>query len=452
MSIIDQSTTDFLMVGPDDPGYDAARATFNVMVDQRPAGVAFPATDQDVVAAVRYARERDLRVVPQTTTHNAGPLGDLADALLVKTSAMKGVEIDARARTARVRAGAIWEDVIASAAEHGLAALHGSSPDVGVVGYSLGGGMGWYARKHGLQTNHVTAIELVTAEGEMVRANADREPELFWALRGGGGNFGVVTAIEFRLFPITEVYAGALFFEWERAGQVLRTWNELLPDLPDEITSVGRLLQVPPMPEIPEVIRGKSFAVVEAAYLGDRLAGESLLAPLRELGPAMDTFAMVPATDLAELHMDPRDPMPAVTSHELVGALPTEAIDALVAAVGPGSGSPLVSVELRHLGGALGRSAGDHGARDTLAGELCMFAVGVPIDEAAAASIGSYIARLIDVLQPHVAGSYLNFVETPFDAERAFTPEAWRRLLAVKADVDPEDVFRANHPITDRSR
>ena len=434
-------------VGPHEAGWDEARAAFNLAVDQRPAAVAFPSDEREVAAVVSFARRHGLRVAPQTSGHNAGPLGDLADTVLLKTSAMKGVEIDAIARRARVRAGARWADVTTLVSELGLAALHGSSPDVGIAGYSLGGGMGWYARKHGLQTNSVTAIELVTADGRLVRTDHDNEPELFWALRGGGGNFGVVTALEFELYPMEEVYAGWLIFPWERAAEVLQAWNRLLPSLPDEMTSVGRILQVPPMPEVPEPIRGRSFVVVEAAHLGSPDDGDRHLAPLRELGPELDTFTTMPPAGLAELHMDPRDPIPAMSAHQLLNELPASAIDDLVTVAGPGSGSTLVSVELRHTGGALAQSAPRHGVRDKLPGSLAMFAVGVPVDAAAAETIAARLGSVTAALAPWEAGHYLNFVEEGFDTQRAFSGESWRRLRAVKAEYDPDDLFRANHPI-----
>ncbi|MCW3017121.1 MAG: FAD-binding oxidoreductase [Solirubrobacterales bacterium] len=456
MATIDQSPFDTAALAagyrgdvltPGHPDYDRARQAFNVTADQRPAAVAFPTDEDDVVALVAFARRQGLQLAAQATGHNALPLGDLSGTMLVKTTRMKGVEIDAAARIARVRAGAIWEDVTGPACALGLACLHGSSPDVGIVGYSLGGGMGWYARRFGMAANHVTAIELVTADGRLVRATHDHEPELFWALRGGGGNFGIVTALEFRLFPVPEVYAGALFFDWERAAEVLHAWHELLPGLPDEITSVGRLLQVPPMPEIPEPIGGRSFVVIEAAYLGTQVGGEALLAPLRALGPEIDTFAMLPPAGLAELHMDPRDPMPVISGHELLDELPGDAIDALLAVTGPGSGSPLVSVELRHTGGSLARPADHHGARDTLAGSLCLFALGVPFDEAGAVAVHGALAAVADAVAPYAAGCYLNFVEHECDTARAFDEDSWRRLTAVKAAYDPTDLFRGNHPV-----
>src|SRR3954463_11482765 len=282
------------VVLPDDPRYDEARSSFNVLVDQRPAAVAFPSDARDVAAAVAYAQRAGLQVAPQATGHNQAPLGDMEELLLLNVSRLQEVRVDPAARSVRVGAGVKWDRVAPRLSAHGLAGLHGSSPDVGVAGYSLGGGLGWLARKRGLQCNAVTAIELVTADGELVRTDAEHHAELFWALRGGGGNFGVVTAIEFAVYPVDELYAGALFFPFERAGEVLHTWSALLPTLPDELMSWASLMHFPPIPDVPAFARGRSFAVVMAAHLGSEAEARTLLRPLRDLGPARDTFATVP--------------------------------------------------------------------------------------------------------------------------------------------------------------
>ena len=435
------------VVTPGEDGWDASRGVFNLLLDQKPTAVVFAESALDVVEAMRFARANGLRVAPQSTGHNAGPLETLEDTLLVKTSRMREVEIDAEARRARVQAGARWEDVTARVSELGLAALHGSSPDVGVVGYSLGGGMGWFARKHGLQANSVTAIQIVTPDGRQRLVDADHEPDLFWALRGGGGNFGVVTAIEFALYPVDELYAGALFFPIERAAEVLHAWHELTPTLPEEITSVGRLLRFPPLPEIPEPLRGGAFAIVEAAYLGNGAEGAELLRPLRDLGPAIDTFAMVPPAALAELHMDPRHPVPSLTADRLVGDLPAAAIDDLLAVAGPGSGSTLLGFELRHLGGAMARSEPGHGARATLDGSFSLFAVGAVMDPASEAAIAADLERVTAAAAPWVVGRYANFAEQPIDTSTFYPDDVYRRLQAVKTLYDPDDLVRANHPV-----
>ena len=436
------------VLAPGDDGFDAARQAFNLMIDQRPAAIAMPADADDLGAIVRFAREHGKRVAPQRTGHNAGPLGDLSDTLLVKTNALDEVEIDQDARTARVGGGAQWQDLVPRASELGLAALHGSAPDIGIAGYTVGGGMGWYARKHGLAANSVTAIELVTGEGDLVRADRDNEPDLFWALRGGGGNFGVVTALEFELYPISEVYAGILFFPFERASEVLHAWREWVAGVPDEVTSVGRLLQFPPIDEIPEVVRGQSFAVVEAVCLMSEADASELLRPLRDLGPAMDTFATVPPAALADLHMDPPTPVPYLSTHELLGDVSAEAMDEFLAVAGPGSGSPLLSVELRHTGGAMARSEPGNGALASVPGSFLAFGVSMTPDEGVAGLVQTHLDKLREALAPYRCGAYLNFAEEVHDPREAFSEEDCRRLVEVKDQHDPGNVFHANHQVT----
>ena len=435
------------VVSPADAGWDTARIAFNLTVDQHPALIAYPSSAREVAEVVSFARERDLTVAPQRTGHNAAPLGSLERSILLKTDDLGGVEIDASARRAREGGGMKWAHVVPQASEMGLAALHGSTPDVAIAGYARGGGLGWYGRKHGLAANSVTAIEIVTADGELRRVDHDHESALFWALRGGGGNFGVVTALEFELYEVPELYAGVMFFPFERASEVLHAWHELTPSLPEEMTSVGRVLQFPPLPEIPEPMRGQSFVIVEGFFLGSEADGRDLLAPVRDLGPAMDTFAMVPPVGIAETHMDPPDPAPFTSDTQLLGDLTPGAIDDVVAVVGPGSGSPLASVELRHSGGALARSASHHGALDRLEGSYVMFAGGMAMDEGMTAANRAYLDRLTDALRGYEVGQYANFVERPFDARGFYSDETYRRLQTIKGEYDPDGVFRANHPI-----
>jgi len=290
-------------------GYDQARQAWNLAVDERPSVVVVAESAADVVKAVRYARAHGMRIAPQGTGHGAAPLEPLDGAMLLRTTRMRQVDIDPATRTARAEAGAVWQDVIVPAAEHGLAALAGSSPGVGVTGYTLGGGLGWLARRYGLAANSVTAAELVTPGGDLVRAAAGHEPDLLWAVRGGG--VGVVTALEMRLYPVRELYAGDLFFPIQRAAEVLHAWREWTATVPDDVTSVGHILRLPPLPEVPEPLRGRAFAMVEAAYLGDAGTGAELIQPLRRLGPELDTFAMIPASALGQLNMDPSQPQPA---------------------------------------------------------------------------------------------------------------------------------------------
>src|SRR5918912_685314 len=344
------------LVRPGDHEWDAARQAWHLSVDQRPAAVVRAASVRDVIETVDAARRLGLRVAPQGTGHNAAPLGPLDGTILLKTSAMRGVAIDPVRKIARVQAGALWMDVVPIDYRHGLTALAGSAPDVGVIGYTLGGGLSWHGRSLGLASDHVTAVELVTADGLHRRVDADHEPELFWALRGGGGSFGVVTALEFRLFAFTSVQAGVLFFPLARAGEVLHAWREWVQTVPDEVTSVGRMLRFPPVPDLPEFLRGQAFVVVEATIRLSEKDADELLAPLRALGPAMDTFATIPTSDLGHLHMDPPGPVPGMGDGMLLTELPYEAVEATLATSGPAVDSPLLSVEFRHLGGALAPS------------------------------------------------------------------------------------------------
>lgn len=428
-------------------GYEANRGAFNVLLSQKPAGIVTPAGAADVVDAVEYAKAEGLRIGAQRTGHSAEPLGDLADTLLVRTAAMNTVSIDRRQRIARVGAGALWGDLVPQASDLGLAACHGSSPTVGIVGYSLGGGVGWYGRKHGLQANRVTAVELVDATGTERRVDADTDAELFWALRGGGGDFGIVTALEFELLPITDVFAGALFFGVDRAGEVLHAWHQWTATAPEEVTSVGRLLSFPPLPEIPEPLRGQDFAVIEAVALLPEAEAAELLAPLRGLGAAIDTFATQPPAGISGLHMDPPEPAPYAGAGMLLGDLPGAGIDALLAAVGPDSPAKLLSVELRHDGGAMGRGAPEHGAMDRLPGEFLMFGVGIVPEPAALAPTKEWLAAMTDAMKRWDAGRYLNFSDDTEDIGVAFPPETCERLRAAKATYDPEDLFHANHPV-----
>jgi FAD/FMN-containing dehydrogenase len=429
---------------PGDDGYDAARQGFNLAVDQRPAAVAYPADATEVAEIVRAARALGLRVAPQATGHNANPLGPLEHSVLLKTSGLGGVEIDAVGRIARVGAGTLWEDVVDAAAPHGLVALHGSSPNVGVVGYSLGGGMGWLARSHGLQANSVTAIELVTADGRIVRTDAQHDPELFWALRGGGGNFGIVTALEFRLYPLREVFAGFMLWDWTHAERVLTAWAQWAETAPDHVTTSFRIMQLPPLEALPEFLRGRSVVMIDGAVQGD----PDVLAPLRALAPEIDTFGMVPTAALARLHQDPEEPMPSVGDTALIETLDAGAIEALLAVAGPGSGTPLEMVELRQAGGALRRRTSGHGAAAGIDAGYVLFAGGLALSPEMAAGKLAHMHALKTVLEPWSnPGHYLNFAEEQVDVAHSFAAADFARLRAVKDRLDPDGVIHANHAI-----
>jgi FAD/FMN-containing dehydrogenase len=433
---------------PGDPGYDVARVPWNVAVDQRPAAVAFPTDADEVSDVVRAAAAAGLRVAPQGTGHNAAPLGDLADVVLLRTSAMAGVSIDADNRVVRVQAGVLWDDVVAAAGEHGLAALHGSSPDVGVVGYCLGGGIGWYARQLGMAANSVLAVDLVLADGSQVRADEHTNPDLFWAVRGGGGNFGIVTAMELRLHDIATVYAGMLIWDQQEAAKVLAAWTGWTAGAPDCVTTSFRMLNLPPLPELPELLRGRNLVVIDGAVLADDDRAAAILAELRALDPEIDTFARVPAASIARLHMDPEGPTPSVSGCSVLTGLPEPAMESFLALTGPGSGSSLLMAELRQLGGTLARPAPGAGALPQLDGQFMLFGVAVAMTPELAARGGADATALVDAMSPYSSQrSYLNFTESEVEVRASFPEAAWRRLTAIRSAVDPDGRLLANHAI-----
>ena len=434
---------------PGDPGYDAARTPWNVAVDQRPAAVAVPTSVDEIAEVVRTAAAAGLRVVPQSSGHNAGPLtGRIGDAVLLRLSDFTGVSVDPERGIARIVGATLWQDVVAAAAVHGFAVMHGSSPDVAAAGYLLGGGLSWYARRHGLACNHVEAAEVVLADGSLVRADADHHPDLFWALRGGGGNFGVVTAVEVRLLPYMDAYAGMLAWDGSRAAEVCRTWAEWTHGLAEEVTTSLRLLSIPPLPELPEFIRGRQLVAVDGAVLASDAEAVALLEPLRALEPEIDTFARVPAPALSRIHLDPEGPTPAVSDHVLLDDFDSAAVDALVSTAGADSGTTLLSAEIRHAGGALARPAADGGSLAQLPGTYAGFFIAVAATPELGARGRDDAARVVAALRPWSSGHrFSNFAEEAVDPASLFPPDVLARLRAVRADVDPDGVFVANHAL-----
>jgi FAD/FMN-containing dehydrogenase len=419
---------------PGDGGYEAARLPWQRRLDPHPALVVEAATADDVRTALRFAREHELPFAVQSTGHGAVQVPD--GGLLLKMTAMSTVEIDAGRRVARVRGGALWSDVIAAAAPHGLAPLSGTSPTVGVIGYTLGGGTGWLSRLHGYAADSVIRAEVVTAAGELVTASAAENADLFWALRGGSGNFGVVCELEFRLYPVASVYAGMAMFDPARAADAFSVYREWALDEPDECNTALLLAKMPP--------NGEPVLILRAFYAGGTGDAERLLAPLYEAAgpPRMDGMretsyadaaAMFPAPPsmLAEMHLD------------LFRQVPDEAIAAAVGALDSVSG-----IELRHWGGAMARpdaDAGPIGHRDVPFSIVVAGQAETPEDfERAQAGVRALAAQL----EPHATGgTFLNFLGDPARTADAYTAGDHRRLREVKTAYDPDNVFGANHNI-----
>ncbi|HEY2635967.1 MAG TPA: FAD-binding oxidoreductase [Solirubrobacteraceae bacterium] len=436
-------------IRPGDDRYEEARAAWNLAADLNPAVVAYPNTADDVAAIVAYAREHGLRVTAQGTGHNATPHGDLSDTVLIKTERLRGVEIDADARRARAEAGAVWSDVTGPASEHGLAPLSGSSPNVGVVGYFLGGGVSLgLARAFGVAANSVLAFEVVTADGRLRRVDADNDPDLFWALRGGGGSYAIVTAVEFALYAVPELYGGVMLWPADRAREVLEAWVAFTRTAPDAFTSTVRVMNVPDMPEIPEPVRGRQLVAVDGVYAGPAEEGAALTAPLRALGPELDGFGPLPPVALSYVHMDPEDPMAGRSDSQLLDDVTPATVDRILDVAAPTPDSPLVMVELRHLGGAVARRPEGAGVIGSFEAPYLAFAVGPAFTPELTAAVEASLALLRDALAPQASGrEYLNFAEGRRDPSAFFGDEDLARLRAVKARVDPNGAILANHPV-----
>ena len=432
---------------PGDPGYDLARAPWNVQAATFPAAVAYPAFADEVAEVLRAAAAAGLAVAPQGTGHGAAPLqGRLGHAVLLRTGAFGELSIDEDRRIARVGAGVLWGDLVDAAGTVGLAGLHPSSPDVGVVGYSIGGGIGWYARRLGLQCNTMTAAEVVLADGTFVRATADSDAELFWGLRGSGMPLGVVTALEFQLYPVDSVVAGFLAWDWTRIERVLPSWAAWCAEAPDEATTSFRVLHVPPIPAVPPELRGRRLVVVDGAVLGPDGRAAEILAPLRALAPEFDTMARVPAAALARLHLEPEGPSPGYASSALLTGLPDAAVAAVLETAGPGSGNRLTVAELRQLGGALGRPDPDGGALASLDGQFLVLGLGLEDDPATWPGMREDAARMLAALVPWTTErEYLPMLDDPTDPRKAYPPEVYARLAALRRAVDPAGLFVGQH-------
>jgi FAD/FMN-containing dehydrogenase len=434
---------------PGDEGYAPECAIFNLGQALEPAVAVGATSAADVQAAVRFAAVRGMPVAVKATGHQTACPAH--GALLICTGRMNRVTVDAANRTARIEAGARWGQVVEAGAQVGLAPMNGSSSRVGVVGYLLGGGqsVAW-GRSKGYAADHVVSLDVVTGDGQLRHVTAEREPDLYWALRGGKGNFGVVTALEIALFPQARIYGGGIWFSLEHVGAVLHAWRAWVDTLPEEATSSFALLRLPPLPSLPAPLRGASLVHVRFTHLGPAAEGERLIAPLRALGGAvLDTVAEMPYAAIDAVHMDPPDPLPFWDGATMLRDFPTEAADALVALAGPTSGCPLVIVEVRRLGGAMDREPEVANAVSTRGIPYTMFAIGVggPADRE---RIVGYLKKLLRGMQPWAAERrMINFLPvfegtTVEEVRAAYGPERYERLARIKRTYDPLNVFRAS--------
>jgi FAD/FMN-containing dehydrogenase len=437
---------------PGDPGYAEELRVFNLVQAPAPGLVHAAANPRDVRSAVRGAAQRCAPVAVLATGHQPTvPIG--REAVVISTRAMRGVTVDAARRVARAEAGARWQDVIDKAAPAGLAPLNGSTGIVGVVGYTLGGGLSpTLGRRYGYAADHVRELDVVTADGRLRTVTPTSDPELFGGLLGGKSNFGVVTAVEFGLFPVTSYYGGSITFPGDDAGTVLHTYRNWVFDLPDTMSSSVALMHLPDADGFPPPLRGKAVVSVRIAYLGDAATGGALIRPLRASAtPIMDTVAVQPYTAFGSIHADPVDPVPAYERTALLRELPAAAVDALVELAGPKAPYPITITEIRHLGGALARPPRTPNAVGHRDAEFTLFmaAIGGPSTAAAARAAEDTVIKR---MRPwSTGGMYLNFMsvdDSSRDAARhAYPPEVYLRLRKLKTRVDPRNIFRLNQNI-----
>ncbi|MEV7080943.1 FAD-binding oxidoreductase [Streptomyces sp. NPDC093516] len=437
---------------PGSADYAAECATYNLTCGLRPTVAVGATSESDVVEAVRFAARHGLPVAVKSAAHQIVSAAE--GALLITTGRMRGITVDAQQSTARVQAGVRWTEVLPRVAEFGLAPVVGSAPNVGVLGYTLGGGQSpLLGRTHGYAADHVRWLNLVTADGELRRVTPRSEPDLYWALLGGKGNFGVVTEIEFEVFPVSRFYGGGIYFAGEHLAQVLDTWRAWLPTVGEKMTSSVGIQRLPDLPALPEPLRGAFVVHLRIGYLGSSAEGAELVAPLRAAAPVLiDLVKEKPFTAIGEIHLDPVDPMPYFDRSLGLAEFSEKTAQAFVELTGPGSGCTLANLEIRALGGALDRepefpnSVPSRGLPYVVFG----FAVGAP-DQAE--QLRGELARVIDGLAPWAdERNMVNFLSpdeaTDTEGVRAvYGPERYDRLAAVKKRYDPANVFRFNHNV-----
>ncbi|GAA3614775.1 FAD-binding oxidoreductase [Kineosporia mesophila] len=439
-----------LLPGGED--FAAECATYNLMSPLEPAIAVGVTSPRDIQEAVRFAARHHLPVAVRGAAHCVARPAD--GALLISLRRLSRVQIDPARATARIEGAATWDDVVRAAAPHGLAPMAGSSPTVSAIGYLLGGGQSpLFGRVHGYASDHVTQLTVITADGELRDVTATNNPDLFFALRGGKGNFGVVSSVEVGLVRQERVYAGGLYFAGEQMAEVLQAWSAWVGDLPEEMSSSVAIQRLPPAPELPPPLQGAFVLHLRVSYLGDAETAEKLLAPMRAAAPIIfETLRDMPMTAFATIHADPPQPIPYVDRSTGLKTLPTAAVEALTGILGPESESPLVHVEIRSLGGALDRApqAPDAVSTRGLAFQLFAFGVGGP-DRADI--LRGALDDLIRSLEPWADSRSLpNFLSpdeagTPEQVQALYGNDLYARLSAVKARYDPANLFRINHNV-----
>jgi FAD/FMN-containing dehydrogenase len=440
------------LIKPGDAGYDDARKVWNGLIDRRPALIAQCADEADVAACVTLARDNKLLVAVRGGGHNVAGFGTCDGGLVIDLSGMKGITVDVKARTARAQGGLTWGEFDAATQAHALATTGGLVTTTGIAGFTLGGGIGWLMRKHGLTIDNLLEVEMVTADGKQVRANAKENADLFWAVRGGGGNFGVVTTFTYRLHPLgPQVFGGAAFYPAAQARDVLRFYRDWVPTLPDELTTLVGFLTAPPLPFIPQPLHGTPVLAVGACLAGPVEQGEALVKPLRDFAkPAVDVLGPIPYVALQGMFDEgvPRGIM-SYWKTEYLGSLSDEAIATLVTQAGK-MGAPFAQVHIHHVQGAVSRAKADSTAFGRRDAPFILNIVGLWMDPAETDAQIAWVRESAKAVEPHRAGGqYLNFLGDEGEArvKAAYGEEKYARLAALKRKYDPTNLFRVNQNI-----
>ena len=422
---------------PGDKAYDALVSPWNLAVPVRPAAVLAAFDAQDVVDAVQFAARHGLRVTPQATGH--GPIAALTTELLVTTKELDEVTLHPEEGWARVGAGVKWLAVVEAAAPYGLAPLSGSITDVGIVGYTTGGGLGPMARTHGLAIDKVRAIEVVTGDGVLRRVTPTEHPELFFALRGGKGMLGIITAIEFDLVQQPRFYGGSMWFDGADAPAVIEAWRAWSDELPEEGTTSFALFQLPDMEGVPPMLAGRLTLSVRFVWTGSAEDGERWFAAMRAAAPViLDDVADKPYAAIDSVHTDPLDPTPAFEAADVLTDFPAEAAEALLALTGPGVASPQILVEVRELGGAYARPGEHPSAFASRAAAYSLLLVGI----SEIPGVEDHSAAVLEAMAPWVGGHRLpNFTFTPEEYVEAYDEVTLARLRRARRTYDPDGVL-----------
>jgi hypothetical protein len=432
------------VLSPGEVGYDDQVSGFNVAVTHAPQIVVAAECAEDVLAAVRYAAGAGLPVAVQATGHRAHL--SFTGGLLINTQAMNSVSIDPVSRTATVGAGTRWRAVLDAAAPYGLGGLCGSTSNVSVVGYTLGGGLPVLGRAFGFAADRLRSVQLVTADGQLRTVDASSDPELLWALRGAGAGLGIVTSMTFELVELSQIAGGGIFYPGEHAAAVLAQYAQWIRNVPEQLCSSLAFLRLPPVPDLPEPLRGQFTMHLRIAYPGELAELAALLEPMRRCAPAViDAVGELAYPQLDAIHQDPDHPVPFAERGCLLEDLSPALQQVLIEQAGPDSSCPLLLVELRHLGGALRtcRTGGDDAVGGRDAG-LNLFTVGVLAGPAAGAVLPG-LAAVHDAVRPHATGrTFINLAGPATDAAdraRAWAPAQDERLRRVKATLDPGNLF-----------